>query len=159
MPNLFMIIGQGTGSWTSKYDEKTGKHIEVAPSLYQICVGTDDGGDYHSPYGSYYQRGWYQGCWFINNPMPDMLRTDFIKLMTKVNNTIGGKYPRDRDHCPIFKGNSFIEIYPRLVKCMNEIIEMLKNETGNDSWTYKDSDWKIKDQLQKGDELVASWTG
>ena len=158
MPNLFMTIGNGSGSWTTARDEETGKYIQLAPSSYQICVGTDSGNNWAGPYWEWYSRGWFQGSWFIENPMPKMLRSDFIKIVTKINKTISRKYPIDRDHCPLFTGKTYSEMYPQLVKCMDEIIELFKSKTGNNNWSYKEL-WndEIKDKLKRGDEFVERW--
>lgn len=158
MPNLFLIIGEGKTSWSSVLDEKTGKYMEVAPPSYQFSVGTDCKEGLNSPYGKWYQRGWYQGCWVIDNPMENMPRAEFIKAITSINQTIKQKYPSDKDHCPIFTGKTFMEIYPNLVKCMEEIIELLKNKTGNNEWIYRETyGGNLKQQLMAGDKFANVW--
>lgn len=158
MPNLFINIGSGSSSWRTVQDELTLEYIKVAPSSYQICVGTNSGNVYLGPYWEWYIKGWYQGSWFIRNPMPKMLRSDFIKIVTKINKTISRKYPIDRDHCPLFTGETYSEMYPQLVKCMDEIIELFKSETGNNNWSYDEGVGEsIKNKLKRGDEFVENW--
>lgn len=135
MASLFMNIGNGNGPWCSKYDSDTGKYIECAPSSYQISVGTRPMGN-SGPYWEWYIMGWYQGCWFIENPMPKMLRSHFIELMTEVGNSIRSKYEKINDNCPAFTGETFVEIYPKLVNCMDEIIGLFIKKTGNENWCY-----------------------
>jgi hypothetical protein len=158
MPRLYMNIGNGNYTWSSTHD-KTGKYIKIAPPSYQICVGTDTKEGLSSPYGKVYQqKGWYQGCWFIRNPIENMPRQDFIVLMTSINETIKKKYETDCNHRPLFIGSSFIEIYPSLVNCMEEIINILKRETGNDNWTYGGGygfkDYRLFQNLKENDEYA-----
>lgn len=161
MPRLFMRIGDGNYSWQITRDKKTGKYVKAAPSSYQISVGTDSKEGFDSPYGKVYQQGWYQGCWFIINPIENMPRQDFIVLMTSINNTIKKKYNTDDDHCPLFTGRSFVAIYPRLVECMDEIIKILKSKTGNNNWTYGGGhgfpDDCLFQNLKKQDEYARSF--
>lgn len=158
MPQLFIIIGNGDTSWSYILDKKTNKYIKVAPTSYQISIGTNFNDGYNSPYGKWYQRGWYQGSWFIDNPIKNMPKDEFINIMTSINQTIKEKYPSTKDHCPIFTGKTFMEIYPNLVKCMEEIIELLKNITGNDDWTYRETyGGNLKQQLISGDKFANAW--
>lgn len=159
MPRLFMNIGNGDSTWSSTYDEM-GKYIKIAPSSYQICVGTDSKEGWDSPYGKVYQKGWYQGCWFIRNPIENMPRQDFIVLMTSIKETMKKEYDTESDQCPLFIGSSFVEIYPSLVNCMDEIINILKSETSNDNWTYGGGygfkDYSLFQNLKKNDEYARS---
>jgi hypothetical protein len=139
MANAFITIGNGTGSWCNNEDPTNpGQYIEYAPSAYQICVGVNNCGQYSGRYWDYYiKHGWFQGSWFVRSPlMRNMLRSDFIKLMTKVNKTISSKYPNDREHSPVFKGETFSEVYVQVEKCFQEIIALLKSETDSVLWTY-----------------------
>ena len=158
MPNLFIIIGSGSSSWRTGQDELTLEYIELAPRSYQICVGTNSGNVYLGPYWEWYIKGWYQGSWFIRNPIKKMLRSDFKKLVKKINKTISQKYPKDRDYGPLFMGETYSEMYPQLVKCMDEIIELFKSETGNNNWSYDEGVGEsIKSKLKRGDKFVENW--
>ncbi len=157
MPILFLFVGEGKTSWSLVLNKKTGKYIKVVPPSYQISVGTDCEEGLDSPYGKWYRRSWYQGSWFIDNPMENMPRDEFIKVMTSINQTIMQKYPSNKDK-PVFTGKTFMEIYPNLVKCMEEIIELLKNKTGNDDWTYREAyGCNLKQQLMAGDKFANAW--
>ena len=51
-----------------------------------------------------------------------------------------------------------MEIYPNLVKCMEEIIELFKNITGKDDWTYRETyGGNLKQQLISGDKFANAW--
>ena len=159
MASLFMNVGNGSGSWCSYYDSDTGEYIKCAPSSYQICVGTGSGIMRSGPYYDWYKIGWYQGSWFIDNPMPKMLRSDFIELMTEIGHIIRSKYGEINGNSPAFTGETFIEIYPKLTSCMDEIIELLIKITGNEKWSYRDSHGSpsIKEKLIEADEFVLSY--
>lgn len=164
MPNLFINIGSGSSSWRTVQDELTLEYIEVAPSSYQICVGTNSNGtfsngNWRGPYWEWYIKGWFQGSWFIRNPMKKMLRSDFKKLVIKINKTISQKYPKEGKKLgPVFTGETYSEMYPQLVKCMDEIIELFKSETGNNNWSYDEGIGEsIKNRLKRGDEFVERW--
>ena len=153
-----MNVGSGRGSWCSKYDSDTEEYIECAPSSYQISVGTDPGIMWSGPYYDWYKMGWYQGCWFIDNPMPKMLRSDFIELMTEIGHIIRSKYGEINGNSPAFTGETFMEIYPKLTSCMDEIIELLIKITGNEKWSYRDTGGpSIKEKLIEADEFVLSY--
>ena len=158
MANAFITIGNGKGSWCTKEDPNNpGKYLQYAPSSYQICVGVNNCGVYSGPYWEYYSRGWFQGSWFVESPlMKNMLRDDFIALMTKVNNTIKSKYPTDREHCPIFKGATYSEVYVQVEKCFQEIIALLKSETGSEDWTYDEGPCgpTIENRLKSADKFI-----
>jgi len=161
MANAFITIGNGTGSWHTKKDPNNpGKFREMAPSCYQISVGVSNCGVYSGPYWDYYMRGWFQGSWFVRSPlMENMLRDDFIALMTKVNKTIISKYKTDREHCPVFKGKTFNEVYIKVEKCFQEIIALLKSETGSDDWTYDEGPCgpTIENRLKYADKFVENF--
>ena len=159
MANAFITIGNGTGSWRTREDPtKEGEYIKYAPSSYQICVGVNNCGLYSGPYWDYYNtHGWYQGSWFVRSPLlKNMLRDDFIALMTKVNNTIKSKYPTDREHCPIFKRLTYSLAYVEVEKCFQEIIALLKSETGSEDWTYDEGEYgpSIKYMFKYADKFV-----
>ena len=121
-------------------------------------VNTNSGNVYLGPYWEWYIKGWYQGSWFIRNPIKRMLRSDFKKLVKKINKTISQKYPKDRDNGPLFTGETYSEMYPQLVKCMDEIIELFKSETGNNNWSYDEGIGEsIKSKLKRGDKFVENW--
>ena len=161
MANAYISIGNGTGSWCTGEDPNNpGKYLEYAPSSYQICVGVSNCGQYSGPYWDYYMKGWFQGSWFVRSPlMKTMLRSDFINLMTKVNKTIGGKYPKDREHCPVFKGATFSVVYVQVEKCFQEVIALLKSETGSEDWTYDEGvcGRTIEKSLKFADKFVENW--
>lgn len=162
MANAFITIGNGTGSWCTREDpENPGKYQKYAPSSYQICVGVDNCENFRGPYWDYYNNhGWYQGSWFVQSPlMKNMLRDDFIALMTKVNNTIKSKYPTDREHCPVFKGVTYTDAYVEVEKCFQEIIALLKSETGSEDWTYDEGPCgpTIESRLKFADKFVENW--
>ncbi len=162
MANAFITIGNGKGSWYTREDpENPGKYLKYAPSSYQICVGVSNCGIYSGPYWDYYKNhGWFQGSWFVRSPlMKTMLRDDFIALMTKVNNTIKSKYPTDREHCPVFKGVTYSVVYVQVEKCFQEIIALLKSETGSEDWTYDEGECgpSIKYMLKFADKFVENW--
>lgn len=158
MANAFITIGNGTGSWCTKKDPNDhGKYLQYAPSSYQVCVGVHNCGVYSGPYWEYYMRGWFQGSWFVGSPlMENMLRDDFIALITKVNNTIKSKYPTDREHCPVFKGSTYSEVYVKVEKCFQEIIALLKSETGSEDWTYDEGPCgpTIENSLKYADKFI-----
>lgn len=158
MANLFMNIGKGDNIWFSEYDAKTKKSIKYAPSSYQISVGTRSAPKYSGPHWEWYKFGWYQGCWFIENPMPDMLSSEFIKLMTDVGNIIRNKHETINSNCPAFTGDTFMDIYPKLTSCMDEIIRLLNEKTGNKNWHYRESYGKpsVKEKLIEADEFIAA---
>ena len=159
MASLFMNIGNGDGSWCSIYDSKTDTYIRCAPPSYQICVGTYSGSNkYGDPYWEWYKQGWFQGSWFIDNPIPNMLKSDFIELMTEVRHIIESKYNNIEGKCPAFTGETFIEIYPKLTSCMDEIINLLIKITGNENWSYRDSyGCSLRKKLIKADEFILSY--
>tara|TARA_A100001011_G_C14302139_1_gene841300 strand:+ start:134 stop:733 length:600 start_codon:yes stop_codon:yes gene_type:complete len=161
MANAFITIGNGTGSWrTSKDPNNPGRYLQYAPYSYQICVGVSNCRVYSGPYWDYYnKKGWFQGCWFVRSPLlHNMLRSDFIALMTKVNDTIKSKYPQDRDHCPVFKGATYSDVYVQVEKCFQEIIALLKSETGSEDWTYDEgSGPTIENSLKFADKFVENW--
>ena len=88
-----------------------------------------------------------------------MLRDDFIALMTKVNNTIKSKYPTDNHHCPVFKRLTYSLAYVEVEKCFQEIIALLKSETGSEDWTYDEGPCgpKIENSLKYADKFVENW--
>ena len=162
MANAFITIGNGTGSWRTREDPNNkGEYLQYAPSSYQICVGVSSCGVYSGPYWDYYNNhGWFQGSWFVRSPLlHNMLRDDFITLMTKVNNTIKSKYPTDREHCPIFKRLTYSLAYVEVEKCFQEIIALLKSETGSEDWTYDEGTCgpSIKYMLKYADKFVENW--
>ena len=162
MANAFINIGNGTGSWcTDKDPNNPGKYLEYAPSSYQISVGVSSCGVYSGPYWDYYSKhGWFQGSWFVRSPlMEKMLRDDFIALMTKVNKTINSKYPKDRENSPIFKGETYSEVYVQVEKCFQEVITLLKSETGSNNWTYDEGPCgpTIEYSLTSADKFVENW--
>ena len=161
MANAFITIGNGTGSWRSREDpNKLGEYLKYAPSSYQICVGVHNCGIYNGPYWEYYKKDWFQGSWFVGSPlMENMLRDDFIALMTKVNKTIISKYKTDRDHCPVFKGATYSEVYVQVEKCFQEVIALLKSETGSEDWTYDEGPCgpTIENSLKYADKFVENF--
>jgi hypothetical protein len=162
MANAFITIGNGTESWrTSEDPNNQGRYIEYAPSSYQISVGVNNCGFVSGPYWDYYNtHGWYQGSWFVRSPLlHNMLRDDFIALMTKVNNTIKSKYPTDSHHCPVFKRLTYSLAYVEVEKCFQEIIALLKSETGSEDWTYDEgpSGPTIENSLKYADKFVENW--
>ena len=163
MANAYIIIGDGKDSWSTREDpNNAGEYIQYAPSSYQICVGVNHiGGEYTGPYWDYYnEHGWYQGSWFVRSPLlHSMLRDDFIALMTKVNNTIKSKYPADREHCPVFKRVTYSLAYVEVEKCFQEIIALLKSETGSEDWTYDEGECgpSIKYMFNCADKFVENW--
>lgn len=162
MANAFITIGNGTESWrTSEDPNNQGRYIEYAPSCYQICVGVNNNGFVSGPYWDYYNtHGWYQGSWFVRSPLlHNMLRSDFIALMTKVNNTIKSKYPADSHHCPVFKRLTYSLAYDEVEKCFQEIIALLKSETGSEDWTYDEGECgpSIKYMFSCADKFVENW--
>jgi len=148
MPELFMTIGKGDSTWRNKI--LNGNVVELAPFSYQICicVTCDDDG----PHKDYWLKGHYQGCFFVKNPILNMLLIDFIKLVKKINETIKKIYP---DY-PIFKGSTYVEIYPHLIKCIDDIIELFKNETCNNQWCYEES-CDINNKLYNADNFIKKW--
>ena len=88
-----------------------------------------------------------------------MLRSDFIELMTEVGNSIRSKYDKINDNCPAFTGETFVEIYPKLTNCMDEIIDLLIKKTGNENWSYRCSygSPSIKEKLIEADKFVEEW--
>lgn len=158
MANAFITIGNGTGSWCTREDPNNPcEYIKYAPSFYQICVGVNNCGVYSGPYWDYYSMGWFQGSWFVSSPlMENMLRDDFIALMTKVNKTIQSKYKTDREHCPVFKGATFSEVYVKVEKCFQEIIALLKSETGSEDWVYDEGvcGRTIENSLKYADKFI-----
>ena len=83
---------------------------------------------------------------------------DFITLITKVNDTIKSKYPKDRHHCPMFKGETFSEVYIEVDKCFQEIIALLKNETCSNDWTYDEGCGRaIENSLKSADRFIENW--
>ena len=162
MANAFITIGNGKGSWrTSEDPNNPGEYLEYAPSSYQICVGVSSCGVYSGPYWDYYNNhGWFQGSWFVRSPLlHNMLRDDFIALMTKVNNTIKSKYPTDSEDCPVFKRLTYSLAYVEAEKCFQEIIALLKSETGSEDWTYDEGTCgpSIKYMFNCADKFVENW--
>jgi hypothetical protein len=161
MANAFITIGTGTGSWCTREDpENPGEYLKYAPSSYQICVGVNNCGIYNGPYWEYYKTDWFQGSWFVRSPlMENMLRDDFIALMTKVNKTIQSKYKTDREHCPVFKGTTYSEVYVQVEKCFQEIISLLKSETGSEDWAYDEGPCgpTIENSLKYADKFVENF--
>jgi len=160
MANAFINIGNGTCSYYTRKDPNNpGKYLEYAPSSYQVSVGVSNCGVYSGPYWDYYIRGWFQGSWFVRSGiMKNMLMCDFITLMTKVNDTIKSKYPKDRHHCPMFKGETFSEVYVQVEKCFQEVIVLLKSETGSEDWTYDEGVGRtIEKSLKFADKFIENW--
>ena len=160
MANAYITIGNGTGSSCIRRNPNNNfEYIKYAPTSYQISVGVNNCGIYNGPHWEYYKIGWYQGCWFVESPiLKNMLRDDFVALITKVNNTIRSKYPRDGEHCPVFKGATYSELYVQVEKCFQEIIALLKSETGSEVWTYHEGCGPtIKRKLEMADKFVENW--
>ena len=158
MANAFITIGNGTGSWRTREDPTNpGEYLQYAPISYQISVGVHNCGVYNGPYWEYYKGGWFQGSWFVRSPLlHNMLSDDFIALMTKVNKTIKSKYPTDREHCPVFKGATYTSLYVKVEKCFQEVIALLKSETGSEDWTYDEGPCgpTIENSLKYADKFV-----
>lgn len=162
MANAYINIGNGNGSWRTREDPNDyTKYVKYAPMSYQISVGVSNCGVYSGPYWDYYRmHGWFQGSWFVRSPLlKNMLLSDFIALMTKVNKTMISKYPKDRDNCPIFKGATYSEVYDQVEKCFQEVIELLKSETGSEDWSYDEGPCgpTIEYSLKSADKFVENW--
>ena len=157
---LYLRVGKGDlCSRRIMVDEYT--YLDMAPSEHQICIGVMDDhllkGTAHKDFVT--KNGWYMGSVFIKIPMTDMSLSAFIKLVTKINSTIKKRYTTNDENCPIFKGATYSNIYPHLVKCIEEIIEMFKNETGNKDWSYYDGlgNVTVKKRLKNADDFVKNW--
>lgn len=74
--------------------------------------------------------------------------------MTYVNKVITSKYPKDCNHCPVFKGKTFSQLYIKVENCMKEIIDILKSETGCNDWIYDEGGVKIEKKLKFADKFV-----
>jgi len=71
--------------------------------------------------------------------LKDMLKIVFIKLLKKVNHTLNDMYTdtlytekisKDTVQYPIFMGETFDKLLPRVKKCFQEIIDIFKSESG-----------------------------
>ena len=160
MLQLYLRVGKGDLVWRRRMvNEHT--YRDIAPSEYQICVGIS----YHHSFSLkgtvhkafWKKNGWYMGSWFVKTPKTlNMSRSGFVSLITKINNTIKKKYTVNDENCPIFEGTTYSNIYPHLVKCIEEIIKMFKNETGNKDWSYYDGlgGVTVKKRLKNADNFI-----
>tara|TARA_B110000879_G_C10853914_1_gene386553 strand:- start:34 stop:522 length:489 start_codon:yes stop_codon:yes gene_type:complete len=152
MAKLYMTIGNGDSTWRNIHHK--GNTVQLAPLSYPIFINAVCEGQFS--YKDYCQNGSYQGCFFVNNPIPNMFSVDFITLVTKINQTIQKRYPSDERNCPTFKGGTYVEIYPQLIKCMDEIIELFKSDTSNSQWYYEES-CDINNKLYNADIFIKKW--
>jgi len=74
--------------------------------------------------------------------------------MTYVNKVITSKYPKYGNHCLVFKGKTFSQLYIKVENCMKEIIDILKSETGCNDWIYDEGGVKIEKKLKFADKFV-----
>ena len=158
---LYLRLGNGDLCWRRvMVDEHT--YRDNAPSEHQICIGVMRehllNGTAHGDFVN--KNGWYMGSWFVKTPKtPNMYRSDFIKVVAKINKILKKRYTTNDENYPIFKGETYSKIYPNLVKCIEEIIELFKSETGNNDWSYYDGlgGLTVKTILKNADDFVKNW--
>jgi hypothetical protein len=134
---------------------KDGEFEKFANNTHQVVVGIKHRNELHQWY--YKNHGWYQGCYFIKNPMYPTMTFDYFKLLLK---KMVLKLGFDEEGKKYFKGNCYGELNVKIVDFMNELMIVLGRETQNQNWSYKDTGgWKkgygnIEDRFKIIDNYV-----
>jgi hypothetical protein len=107
---------------------------KYANNTHQVVVGIEHRNELHQWY--YKNHGWYQGCFFIKNPMyPTMTLDDFKILLKKMVLKLGF----DEEGKKYFKGNCYGELTTKIVDFMDGLMNVLGEETQNKNWSYEET--------------------
>ena len=116
---------------------KNGVFGKFAANKHQVSVGIENRNELYQWY--YNNHGWYQGSFFIKNPMyPTMKLSDFKKLLKELAFELGF----DKEGKKYFKAHHYSELTVKITDFMDKLMSVLKQKTNN-TWSYEDGGgWK-----------------
>ena len=116
---------------------KNGVFGKFAHNTHNVSVGIENRNELDQWY--YKNHGWYQGCFFIKNPMyPTMKLSDFKKLLKELAFELGF----DKEGKKYFKAHHYSDLTVKITYFMDKLMSVLKQKTNN-TWSYEDGGgWK-----------------
>jgi hypothetical protein len=132
----FIDIRKEPGTY---YNKEIKKDVfgKFASNTHKVCIGIKNRSELDKWY--YDNHGWYQGSFFIKNPMYLTITLDnFKKLLKELAFELGF----DKEGKKYFKAHHYSELTVKITDFMDKLMTALKQKTNN-TWNYKDGGgWK-----------------